>query len=120
MREGARGVPDASYFLNSGCEPLRAGLGITSLLLPTVNASHMTSAVVGGSMAIDLGNEIIWDDFDTDDRKLSAAAFMNHLSVMRVRRCSSIVHMSACVFLALQWQSNSHGVASVLAVHALL
>ncbi|WIA31955.1 hypothetical protein OEZ86_002812 [Tetradesmus obliquus] len=85
MKEGARGLPEAAYFLSSGCEPLRVGLGITNLLLPQVMAMHMASAVDSGSPAIDLGNEIVWDDFDADDRKLSAAAFMNHMSVMRVR-----------------------------------
>lgn len=77
-------MPDAAYFLSSGCEPLRSALGITSLLLPQVLASHVESAVGAGSPAIDLGNEIHWDDFDGDDKKLSAAAFMNHMSVMRV------------------------------------
>jgi hypothetical protein len=86
MKEGARGLPEAAYFLSSGCEPLRVGLGITNLLLPQVMAMHMASAVDSGSPAIDLGNEIVWDDFDADDRKLSAAAFMNHMSVMRVSR----------------------------------
>lgn len=84
MKEGARGVQEAAYFLSSGCEPLRSGLGITNLLLPQVMASHMASAIGSGSTAIDLGNEIHWDDFDADDRKLSAAAFMNHMSVMKV------------------------------------
>ncbi|KAF8071059.1 SPBC16D10.01c [Scenedesmus sp. PABB004] len=85
MREGARGVAEASYFLGSGCEPLRAGLGITGLLLPAVLPGHMAAAVGVGSPAIDLGNEIHWDDYDADERKLSAAAFMNHMSIMRVR-----------------------------------
>jgi len=84
MKEGAKSVPEASYFLSSGCEPLRSGLGITGLLLPQVLASHMVNAVGSGSPAIDLGNEIIWDDHDADDRKLSAAAFVNTMSVMRV------------------------------------
>lgn len=85
MREGANAVREASYFLASGCEPLRSGLGIGGLLLPQVLASHMVAAVGSGSPAIDLGNEIVWDDYDADDRKLSAAAFMNHMSVMKVR-----------------------------------
>lgn len=85
MREGAKSVPEAAYFLSSGCEPLRSGLGIGGLLLPQVLASHMVNALgANGSNAIDLGNEIVWDDFDADDRKLSAAAFMNHMSVMKV------------------------------------
>lgn len=84
MKEGAKAVPEAAYFLGSGCEPLRSGLGINGLLLPQVLASHMVNAVGNGSPAIDLGNEIIWDDYDADDRKLSAAAFMNHMSVMKV------------------------------------
>lgn len=87
MREGAKSVPEAAYFLGSGCEPLRSGLGITGLLLPQVLASHMVNALGSGSPAIDLGNEIIWDDHDADDRKLSAAAFMNHMSVMKVCVC---------------------------------
>jgi hypothetical protein len=86
MKEGAKNVPEAAYFLGSGCEPLRSGLGISGLLLPQVLASHMVNAVGNGSPAIDLGNEIIWDDYDADDRKLSAAAFMNTMSVMKVRQ----------------------------------
>lgn len=82
--EGAQGIPEAAYFLSSGCEPLRSGLGIANLLLPQVLASHMANAVGAGNTAIDLGNEIHWDDFDADERKLSAAAFMNHMSVMKV------------------------------------
>lgn len=84
MREGAKSVPEASYFLSSGCEPLRQGLGIAGLLLPQVLAAHLVNAVGTGSPAIDLGNEIIWDDFDMEDRKLNAAAFMNHMSIMKV------------------------------------
>jgi hypothetical protein len=86
MKEGAKNVPEAAYFLGSGCEPLRSGLGISGLLLPQVLSSHMVNAVGNGSPAIDLGNEIIWDDYDADDRKLSAAAFMNTMSVMKVRQ----------------------------------
>eukprot|EP00775_Hariotina_reticulata_P004797 gene4797-5047_t len=85
MKEGARGVPEASYFLSSGCEPLRAGLGITNLLLPQVLASHMASAVGVCNPNLDLGNEIHWDDYDADDRKLNATAFINHMNVMKVR-----------------------------------
>jgi hypothetical protein len=84
MKAGAKSVSEAAYFLGSGCEPLRTGLGITGLLLPQVLASHMVNALDNGSPAIDLGNEIVWDDHDADDRKLSAAAFMNHMSVMKV------------------------------------
>lgn len=83
MKEGAKGVPDATYFLGSGCAPLRAGLGIESLLLPMVLASHVASSVETGE-AIDLGNEIIWDDFDCSDKKLNAASFMNHMSTLKV------------------------------------
>lgn len=88
MREGAKNVPEASFFLGSGCEPLRTGLGIGGLLLPQVLASHMVNAVGSGSPAIDLGNEIIWDDYDAEDRKLSAAAFVNTMSVMKVCLCA--------------------------------
>lgn len=99
MREGARGVQEAAYFLSSGCEPLRTGLSITNLLLPQVLASHMATAIGSGNAAIDLGNEIHWDDFDTDDRKLSAAAFMNHMSVMKVGAgtavCTKVVNNNA-------------------------
>jgi hypothetical protein len=82
MMEGAKGVPDASYFLSSGCEPLRQGLGITGLLLPAVLPAHL-AASEGGS--IDLGNEIVWDDGDSA-KQLTAAAFVNRMSVIRVRR----------------------------------
>jgi len=83
MKEGAKGTQDAFYFLSSGCEPLRKGLGIEGLLLPPVLASHMASSVAAGE-AIDLGNEIIWDDFEASDKRLGAAAFMNHMSVLKV------------------------------------
>lgn len=85
MREGAKGVPEASYFLESGCEPLRTALGITGLLLPTVSPSELAAAVAHGNGAVDVGNEILWDDSDAADKKLSAAAFMNHMSLLKVR-----------------------------------
>lgn len=85
MKEGAAGVPEASYFLGSGCEPLRAGLGISSLLLPQVLASQMAASVGRGGQQLDLGNEIVWDDYDGDERRLNAAAFLNHMSIMKVR-----------------------------------
>lgn len=52
MMEGAKGSPEAGYFLSSGCAPLRQGLGIGGLLLPAVLPSHL-AANDGG--AIDLG-----------------------------------------------------------------
>lgn len=81
MVEGAKGNQDASYFLSSGCAPLRTGLGITGLLLPAVLPAHL-AASEGGS--IDLGNEIVWDDCDADKR-LNAGAFVNRMSVIRLR-----------------------------------
>ena len=81
MVEGAKGVPEASYFLSSGCAPLRTGLGISGLLLPAVLPAHL-AANDGGS--IDLGNEIVWDDCDSG-KGLNAAAFVNRMSVIRVR-----------------------------------
>jgi hypothetical protein len=80
MVEGAKGNPDAAYFLSSGCAPLRTGLNIAGLLLPAVLPAHL-AASEGAS--IDLGNEIVWDDCDTDKR-LSAAAFVNRMSVIKV------------------------------------
>jgi len=103
MIEGARGVPEASYFLSSGCEPLRAGLGISSLLLPQVLASHMASAVGAGNPHLDLGNEIHWDDYDADDRKLNATAFINHMNVMKVRNRQCAEDLS-CALRAFRTQ----------------
>jgi hypothetical protein len=73
-------VQDASYFLSSGCAPLREGLGITGLLLPAVLPAHLAASE---GCNIDLGNEIVWDDGETDKR-LTAAAFVNRMSVIRV------------------------------------
>ena len=52
MVEGAKGSPEAGYFLSSGCAPLRQGLGVGGLLLPQVLPAHL-AANDGG--AIDLG-----------------------------------------------------------------
>lgn len=81
MVEGAGGVAEASYFLSSGCAPLRAGLGISGLLLPPVLPAHVAASE---GAAIDLGNEIVWDDCD-GGRALTAAAFVNRMSVIKVR-----------------------------------
>lgn len=85
MKEGAKGTQDAFYFLGSGCEPLRKGLGIEGLLLPNVLAAHVAGSIEAGGGAIDLGNEIVWDDTDGGP-KLGAAAFLNHMSLLKVRR----------------------------------
>jgi len=181
MMEGSAGRQEAQYFLSSGCEPLRKGLGIGGLLLPAVAAMHIASRCgerragragwrtgfpsasparrqpegsppagafgqqvqghrsvsvhghgaaslhachqlagaqdppvprgacqerracccsgrchmlplpclawwcsVDMGEAIDLGNEIIWDDHDVSDRKLGAGAFLNHMSLLKV------------------------------------
>lgn len=103
MVEGAKGNQDAAYFLSSGCAPLRTGLGITGLLLPAILPAHL-AASEGGS--IDLGNEIIWDDCE-NDKRLSAAAFVNRMSVIKVGwgstrlswECRVVrqLHRSACM-----------------------
>ncbi len=49
MMEGAQGSQQAFYFLSSGCQPLRKGLGIEGLLLPAVMAAHV--AVSGHTVA---------------------------------------------------------------------
>ncbi len=85
MKEGAKGTQDAFYFLSSGCAPLRSGLGIQGLLLPPVLAAHMASSIDAGE-AIDIGNEIMWDDHDASDKKLEAAAFVSHMSLLKVSR----------------------------------
>jgi hypothetical protein len=84
MREGAKGVQEAAHFLESGCEPLRAALNIQGLLLPIVSSAQVAATVQHGSGPIDIGNEIIWDDADALDKKVSAAAFMKHMSILKV------------------------------------
>ena len=84
MRESAKGVQEAAHFLESGCEPLRTALNIQGLLLPIVSSAQVAATVNHGSGPIDIGNEIIWDDSDALDKKLSAAAFMKHMSILKV------------------------------------
>lgn len=118
MKEGARGVKEAAYFLSSGCEPLRTGLGISSLLLPQVFASHMAAALGSGNPTLDLGNEIHWDDFEADDKKLSAAAFMNHMSVMKVWLCCHAIVIRFIVRCVNGNAGNNSQVASRGDCHA--
>ncbi len=36
-------------------------------------------------MRLQVGSEIIWDDIDSSDRKMSATAFMSSMSYLKVR-----------------------------------
>jgi hypothetical protein len=123
MREGAKGVPEASYFLESGCEPLRTALGITGLLLPTVSPSELAAAVAHGNGAVDVGNEILWDDSDAADKKLSAAAFMNHMSLLKVRSRGALAGSRGCKQTgcsALEQVCRNHSVSPAGTAHVCL
>lgn len=103
---------EARYFLESGCTLLRSGLGLDSLLLQPLTGMQINSAISSGE-ALEVGTEIIWDDVDNGDRRLGAAAFMNAMSVLRVRVVRVSLSGKSSVWSKLTCKKNGYETIAV-------